>query len=100
MTNVLARTTVYDVLNGERDYQDSLSGTSETDGHHTYAEFLLYMDDYVQQAKRVASTTWGPAAKLKTLDMIRKVTALGVACMEQNGAVARGGDAVITDQPN
>jgi hypothetical protein len=86
----VTRQEVYAVIDGERDYQDSLAPTSENgEGRHTYAEFLLYMDDYVQQAKRVASTTWGPDAKIKTLDMIRKVTALGVACMEQNGVVPR-----------
>jgi hypothetical protein len=84
-----SRAEVYSVIDGERDYQDSLVSTSETDGHHSYAEFLLYMDDYVQQAKRTASTTWGPNARIKTLDIIRKIVALGVACMEQNGAVAR-----------
>lgn len=87
--NVLTREEVYAIVDSERAYQDSLASTSETDGFHTYAEFLLYIDDYVQQAKRVASTTWGPDAKTKTLDMIRKVTALGVACMEQNGAAPR-----------
>jgi hypothetical protein len=83
---------VYETIDGERDYQDSLASTSENeDGHHTTTEFLLYMDDYLQQAKHVAATTWGPDCKVKTLDILRKVTALGVACMEQNGVVPRKG---------
>lgn len=83
------RKDVYAIIDGERDYQDSLASTSETGGEHTVTEFLLYMDDYVLQAKRIAATTWGPDAKTKTLNVIRKITALGVACMEQNGAVPR-----------
>lgn len=83
------RLDVYAVIDGERNYQDCLASTSETDGHHTVTEFLLYMDAYMHDAKQVASKTWGPQATIKTLDLIRKITALGVACMEQNGAVER-----------
>lgn len=83
------RLDVYAVIDGERNYQDCLASTSETDGHHTVTEFLLYMDAYMHDAKQVASKTWGPQATIKTLDLIRKITALGVACMEQNGAVRR-----------
>lgn len=84
-----SRELVYSVIDRERDYQDSLASTSETGGYHTVTEFLLYMDDYTQQAKRIAATTWGPDATVKTLDVIRKIIALGVACMEQNGVVER-----------
>lgn len=83
------REEVYAVVDGERDYQDSLAATSETDGYHTVSEFILYMEDYIAEARNVASRTWGPDATTKSLDIIRKVTALGVACMEQNGVVAR-----------
>lgn len=85
----VTRTQVYVVLDGERDYQDSLADTSETDGQHSVEEFILYMEDYLHEARTVASRTWGPDAKRRALDIIRKVTGLGVACMEQNGTVAR-----------
>ena len=83
------RSEVYRVIDGERDYQDSLIPTSSCEGRHTVAEFLLYMDDYLREAKTVASRTWGETADPKTLDIIRKITALGVVCMEQNGVVER-----------
>lgn len=83
------RAEVYAVVDGEREYQDGLAGTSETDGYHTVSEFILYMEDYIAEARSVASRTWGPDATTKSLDIIRKVTALGVACMEQNGVVPR-----------
>lgn len=84
-----SRAEVYQAIDGERAYQDGLAETSETDGYHTVTEFLLYIDDYVREAKQIASRTWGPTAKPKTLDVIRKIGALAVACMEQNGAVLR-----------
>lgn len=83
------REEVYAVLNGERDYQDFLSPTSETAGEHTVAEWLLYIGDYIREAQSVASRTWGPEATIKCLDIIRKVGAMCVACMEQNGVVPR-----------
>lgn len=87
---MISRAVVYDVINEERDYQDSFADKSETDGYHTVTEFLLYMEDYLNEARHRASTIWGPRGIHETLDFIRKVTALGVACMEQNGAVRRG----------
>jgi hypothetical protein len=89
LDTILSREEVFAVINGERDYQDTLALTSETDGYHTVTEFLLYIDDYVREAKTVVSRTWGPEATQKGLDLIRKITTLGVACMEQNGAFER-----------
>lgn len=87
--NILTRDQVYAIVSDERDYQDSLASTSETNGQHSIAEFILYMEDYIADARTAASKTWGPMANTVCLDIIRKVTALGVACMEQNGAVDR-----------
>ena len=84
-----AREEVYRAIDGERDYQDSLAPTSETEGTHSVAEYILYLEDYIAEARSIASRTWGPEATTKCLDVIRKVTALGVVCMEQNGVVER-----------
>jgi hypothetical protein len=85
-----AREKVYGVIDGERRYQDSLSPTSETDGHHTVPEFILYMEDYLAEARKHASRVWGPESKRLALDTLRKVITMGVACMEENGVVGRG----------
>jgi hypothetical protein len=89
METILTLDEVFAVIGGEREYQDTLALTSETDGYHTPTEYLLYIDDYLREAKTVASRTWGVEATPKILDLVRKITALGVACMEQNGAVER-----------
>lgn len=85
----ITREDVYATLNGERDYQDSLSSTSETAGVHTLAEWALYIDAYSNDLKQLLSHTWGPESTWKGLEILRKITAMGVACMEQNGAVPR-----------
>jgi hypothetical protein len=74
-------------IDGERDYQDEKwnGETTATEGRHTVTEFLVYMRDYVEEALHHASRNADPAAVDFTLHSVRKVTALGVACMEQNG---------------
>ena len=88
------RREVYAALDSERDYQDMRivrdGSTGDLAEHsHTPEEYLLYMQDYLTEGIHVASRTWGAACKPAILEVIRKVTALGVACMEQNGAPLR-----------
>lgn len=81
------REEVYRVLDGERAYQISVWGDRH-DENEALGNFLLYIDVYLQKAK-VALTQGigdGPA-----LDVLRKVTALGVAAMEQFGSIPRDG---------
>lgn len=85
------RQEVYSAIDTERDYQDSLwnEGTTTSGGRHTVPEFLLYMEHYLTEARRVSSTHPDPEAVFLALELVRKVTALGVSCMEQNGAPRR-----------
>lgn len=83
------RAEVYEAIDSERDYQDDRwnADTTSSEGRHTASEYILYMEHYLQEARRLASTT---AEDNRTvLDFVRKVTALGVACMEDNGAPFR-----------
>lgn len=85
------RSEVYAVIDGERDYQQmrlARDGTTSPGGHSP-EEYLLYMESYLNEAKEVAARVWGPDCRPQILNIIRKVTALGVACMEENGVVAR-----------
>lgn len=85
------RSVVYEVIDGERDYQEERwnKDTTASGGRHTVPEFILYMEHYLTLARTASSTQADPAATIASLDMLRKVTALGVACMEQNGVVLR-----------
>jgi hypothetical protein len=85
------RECVFDVLNGEREYQIEKWGPTPEKGLHTPTEFLVYMQDYLTEAFNQA--TRPSDLDESVLDTIRKITAMGVACMEQWGAPSRA----ITD---
>jgi len=85
---------VYASLDSERAYQDVRwnPSTTTTGGvHEMPAEWIMYMEDYLAEAKHVLSRESEPECTQKALHIIRKVTALGVACMEQCGAPRREG---------
>lgn len=84
-----SRSEVFAALNSERAYQDMRKKRDQGQTFHSAEEFILYMEHYLHLAREVASTTWGPEAKPKTMEVVRKVTALGVAAMEQHGAPQR-----------
>lgn len=83
------RKEVYAALDSERDYQEMRKVRDNGTHGHSIEEFLLYMQVYLNDTFNVAAKTWGPEAGPKTLEQLRKVTALGVACMEQHGAPRR-----------
>lgn len=85
------RSDVYAALDSERAYQEKCVQNSDGNPFHSVEDFILFMEDYLHEARHIASRTWGPAAKPKTLEVLRKVTALGVACMELHGAPQREG---------
>lgn len=86
------REEVYEAIDGERTYQTKWN-TAESRGKHEVGAFILFMEEYLSQARRLESTLDGggnaPSDCEGSLDFVRKVTALGVACMEQNGAPKR-----------
>ena len=52
-------------------------------------EFLVYIRDYVEEALHVASRDGDPVVRVKTAHSLRKIAALAVAAMEQNGVLLR-----------
>lgn len=80
-------------LNTERAYQDAKGIANGGEPHrHELESFVLYMDDYMTQLKNQLSRIWCADGKppAEALETLRKVTALGVAAMEQHGAPLRG----------
>ena len=75
------RKEVYEALDEEREYQDDKWGAAPK----SQAEFLTYIQAYVSIA--VFHETKGQHDT--AAHAIRKITALGVACMEQNDAAWR-----------
>lgn len=86
-----SRAVVYDAIDGEREYQEKRwnPNTTESCGQHSVTEFLVYMRDYVEEALHHVSRNADPEANEFALNSVRKVAALGVACMEQNGVRRR-----------
>lgn len=89
MSDRMNRSAVYRVIDGERKYQDQKWGGPTHDQQHSIPEWLIYMRDYIEEAMHACSRLPDEEAMPLALDNIRKVTAMGVACMEIHGAPER-----------
>lgn len=83
---------VLSAISGEREYQKQRWPSHK----HEVGAYLNYMWHYMHLASSADSTIDGsnPAQLWRTLEPIRKLAALGVACMEENGIVPRGANFV------
>lgn len=80
------REEVYRLLDGEREYQDSL-GTDRTDGvNRTVGDYITMLQHY--QMELVRQWTLNPGCE-QALDVIRKIGGISVHCMEDHGAPPR-----------
>lgn len=88
----MPRDQVYERINQERDYQEACRAACgwEPVGPETKPpeSFLLYMRQYLDQAEKAC--LWSASkSRQDVLAAIRKVTALGVACLELHGCPLR-----------
>jgi hypothetical protein len=81
----MKREDVYKLIDGERDYQDSrwTPETTSSGGVHTPEEWVLYMEDYLIEAKHELARKSIDVARPTVMGIIRKVAAMGVCAMEQ-----------------
>jgi hypothetical protein len=79
----------FNAIRKEREYQDRLWGRTPTKGLHSVAEWILYIQDYIQEAGNAISRNASPGCDEEALHSIRKVAAMAVCCMEQNGIFER-----------
>lgn len=78
------RQDAFSAIESERSYQNY-----RWPGHkHTVTEYLVYIQHYLNKAIAVASTSDSDETALAE---VRKIAALGVAAMEENGAPLREG---------
>lgn len=88
-----AREEVYAALDSERAYQENRwnASTTTSEGKHSFSEWIAYMEDYLAEAKHILARTAKQKAYPDVAHIIRKVTAMGVAAMEEHGAPRREG---------
>ena len=81
----MKRDEVYKLIDGERDYQDQRwnRDTTRSAGLHTPEEWLMYMEDYINEAKHILSREATQTADPQAMEIIRKVAAMCVCAMEQ-----------------
>ena len=89
-----SRAEVYAALDSEREYQQARAASSHPSSPeehvHSVNDYVIYIDDYIRELKTQLSRIWVPSGQIpEALHTLRKVVALGVAAMEQNGAPKR-----------
>lgn len=85
------REVVYSFIDSERNYQDRKwnPATCMSGGVHTRTEWLVYIDDYIKEAMHIVSREAYQRCNHRIDAIMRKVAAMTVACMEQNGGHPR-----------
>jgi hypothetical protein len=76
------RSEIYSVIDGERDYQDTLGPNRTAGKEHQVGSYLLMLNEYVAKAQRAWTDGAGDVA---ALDVIRKIAGICVRCMEVHG---------------
>lgn len=82
---MLSRQSVYMLIDGERNYQDAKWPLHL----HSYEEWLVYIEDYVHEAKHLLARNDSDDVQEKVGAGMRKIAAMAVCAMEQRGAPAR-----------
>ena len=90
----MRREEVYKAIDSERWYQNEKwnENTTDTKGEHSASEWLLYIQDYLTEAIHIVSRNPDPKATKDVMHSIRKITAMGVAAMEQMGVENRSNE--------
>jgi len=85
------RQEVYKAIDTERDYQNTRwnENTTTSLNRHSIEEWIMYMEDYIAEAKHILSRKARQDADPIAIDIMRKVVALGVCAMEEHGAPER-----------
>jgi hypothetical protein len=84
---MISREKVYKVIDSEREYQQKRWYRDNKSGFHSVGGYITLIRRYSFKADEM----WHNYGDQAALAQIRKVAALCLACMEENGFVARGG---------
>jgi hypothetical protein len=82
----MKREDVYKLIDGEREYQESLP-PARTDGkEHSVGEYLVMLKVYTDKALEAWTSGAGDTA---ALDVVRKCAGIAIHCIEDHGAPER-----------
>lgn len=86
----MTREEVYQLIDGERDYQDNLIANGVFEGGtpttHSVGAYITMLSHYINKLQEAWTTQKGDQA---ALDVMRKCAGIAVHCMEDHGAPAR-----------
>lgn len=79
------------MIDGERRYQDSRwnPSTTTSNGDHSWEEWIMYIESYVNEVKHILSRESRQVADPKAAAIMRKIGALATSAMENLGAPPR-----------
>lgn len=83
----MTRQEVYDLIDGERAYQQSFWTPEKIGREQTVGDYLTLIRRYSALADAAYADKEGDQP---ALDVMRKIAAIAVHCMEDHGAPARG----------
>lgn len=81
----MERKEIYKCIDTERDYQDQRWGGQQHDEQHRVADWLLFIETQLNEAKKNLYND-GNIAGVKN---IKKIAALCIACMEKYGCLEK-----------
>lgn len=84
--NKLTREEVYDIIDSERDYQDSLGDNRTDHSQKTVGDYTVMMTYY--NTKLLEAWT-NNAGTVEALNVMRKLAGIAVKCMEEHGSQPR-----------
>ncbi len=87
----MKRAGVFELISQERDYHEVRRprGTIPNGGYYEVGSWLTFMQDYLTEAIHQISRSEDSESIQRALETIRKITGMGVACMEQHETPAR-----------
>jgi hypothetical protein len=77
---------VYQLIDGEREYQNRLPPNRTDNEPRTVGDYLTMLQHYLNDAQREWVMN---AGSQQALDVVRKIAGIAVHCMEDHGAPAR-----------
>ena len=86
---MIERSVVNEIIDEEREYQDSKWVTDGKPTEHRPIEWLMIMQYYLNKGKLIAAEVEEPLGNDDIMIIIRKIAAIGVAAIEQNGCARR-----------